>query len=1272
MLKKVLGTILACSFLFSCFPAPPASAADGPFSDWTEIKDLGNLDDSDLYWETEDTAEGLTINKGYFTNMTYGSNITQMPNFRWCVGGTPEGYPDSDFTANPQLVEIAEEEGKKAIHIDSPVNGYGITLQFPVLEFDETYTKDHYYKITYKAKKKAAGIVEGGNNRFFTMVALGNSTTPKLSVTRSTFVNPSDTFQDYEMYVDNIPEDATKMTVNFALSATSAVRDVYITDVKVYVKDGSKPLVLYDMPAFTPPANQHPRVYFTKQDIPNILANYDHPQNENAKAQLEKDLSTPVDGNLPSGMLNSATLGLIQSRAFHYAVWENRESGEMAVKAMRDFVNTVNYAASEYNNQGFLIFTIGAVYDWCFPLLSEEDKVLFQDMAVNVMKVLEAGYPVPKQNVFSSHSAEAMVMRDELALAIAMYDERPDIYQNIGGRYFAEMVDARKFMDQAQIFVQSSCYMGMRFQWEILSSIMMDKIGMPNVFGEDLHKVLYGFLYARRGDGQLLRWGDSDQNNAKPGVYDTDATRALFLAGNYYKDPYLKGQALLQNPGIQVSPTSGNQTLTAFEVLLFNDPSVEGKTPGDLPLSAYYPSPRGGMIARTGWQDGIDSPAVVADMKVNEYWTMGHQHLDAGSFQIYYKGALANDTGYYQAGRSGDPKKNEGNTVYGTVHFHNYARRTIAHNCMLVYDPNEPSMNFNGYVNDGGQRLPNCDSGVMNMEEFMALEDEYRVGTVLGQEFGPDPYVPDYTYLKGDIAAAYSDKVSAYERSFQFLNLKDEEHPAAMLVFDRVVSADPAFKKSWLLHGLEEPEITGNQTVFRDTRKGYNGKLTVDTLLPSPDNTSIEAVGGEGKEFLVNGTNYWAETLQGGVNEGGGYRIEVSPKKAATEDYFLNVLQVGDNEPDTPPLEVTKLETETFVGAKLADRVALFGKFRDRTAESMDFSFEGEGRYQITVADLQCGTWAVQRNGETLAEVFATQEGGIVSFEGEAGDYRLTYAGACGSREELSGQPPQQDEGIHIRVNNRLIYSDVAPVTINDRTMVPMRAVFQNLQAEVEWDEATMSATAVKENTTIRITDGSETAYVNGEAVTLDSPAVIRDGRFLVPVRFVSESFGARVVWEEFSKTVDITYNAGISEENYHNITGWLPVAAMEQSGDDGAGNVIEQTRDGAFSTSWGVQGVEGSDSAWGIYDFGQIREIEKVMIAFIKGTERIYTFTLQTSEDGKSWKTVLDQAKSSGTSNQFETFAFDKTKARYMKYIGYGNSVNLWSNISEIVFIGK
>lgn len=1103
------------------------------------------------------------------------------------------------------------------------------------------------------------------------MVDFKNSANKRLSTTRSYLVYPSDTFQEYEMYVANIPEDAAKMTAYFAISASSAVRDLYITDVKVYVKDGTEPLVLYDMPAFTPPANQHPRVYFTKQDIPNILANYDHPQNANAKAQFERDLSSPVDGNLPGGMLNSATLGLIQSRAFHYAVWGNRESGEMAVKAMRDFLSTVNYAASEYNNQGFLVFTVGAVYDWCFPLLSQEDKVFFQTKAEDVMRVWEVGYPIPAGSVINSHTSEAMLMRDQLALAIAMYDERPDLYQNIGGRYFAEMVDARKFMAQAQIFVQSSCYMGMRFQWEVLSSIMMDKIGMPNVFGEDLYKVLYGFLYARRADGQLLRWGDSDQNNAKPGVYDTDATRALFLAGNYYTDPYLKEQALLQNPGIQVSPTSGNQTLTSIEVLLFNDPSVGGKTPEDLPLSAYYPSPGGRMIARTGWQDGIDSPAVVADMKVNEYWTTGHQHLDAGSFQIYYKGALANDTGHYQAGRSGDPKKNEGNTVHNTVHYHNYNRRTIAHNCMLIYDPDELGMYFNGYVNDGGQRLPEGNVSAVNMEEYRVLEKEYRTGTVLGQEFGPDPYAPDYTYLKGDIAAAYSRKVSAYERSFQFLNLKQEEHPAAMIVLDRVVSSDPTFQKTWLLHGLEEPEIHGNQTVFRDTREGYNGKLTIDTLLPLPENTSVEAIGGEGKEFLVNGTNYWAETLRGGVNEGGGYRLEISPKENSNEDYFLNVLQVGDNEPDTPPLEVTKLETEKLVGAKLADRVALFGKSRDRTAERLQFHFDGDGNYKITVADLQSGTWVVERDGEPLTDAFATKKGGIVSFEGEAGTYALSYAGACGGR-EIQGEPLQSGEGIRVRVNHQLIYSDVAPVTINDRTMVPMRAVFQNLKAEVEWDAATMSATAVKENTTIRITDGSETAYVNGEAVTLDSPAVIRDGRFLVPVRFVAESFGAEVTWEEFSKTVDITDHTGISEENYHNITGWLPVKAMEQSGDDGAGNGIEQTRDGAFSTSWGVQGVEGTDSAWGLYDLGENREVEKVMLAFIKGTERVYSFSLQASQDGKSWVTVLDHAKSSGTSNQFETFSFAKTKARYLKYIGYGNSVNLWSNISEIVFIGK
>jgi heparin/heparan-sulfate lyase len=54
---------------------------------------------------------------------------------------------------------------------------------------------------------------------------------------------------------------------------------------------------------------------------------------------------------------------------------------------------------------------------------------------------------------------------------------------------------------------------------------------------------------------------------------------------------------------------------------------------------------------------------------------------------------------------------------------------------------------------------------------------------------------PEYTYLKGDITRAYSEKVRQVVRSFVFLNLRNARVPAALVLFDRVVAADPALRK---------------------------------------------------------------------------------------------------------------------------------------------------------------------------------------------------------------------------------------------------------------------------------------------------------------------------------------------------------------------------------------------------------------------------------------------------------------------------------------------
>jgi hypothetical protein len=85
---------------------------------------------------------------------------------------------------------------------------------------------------------------------------------------------------------------------------------------------------------------------------------------------------------------------------------------------------------------------------------------------------------------------------------------------------------------------------------------------------------------------------------------------------------------------------------------LFIDPFVPDQKDLSLPLTRYFQSPLGNMVARTGWGAEISSNTVVAEMKVGVYNFANHQHLDAGNFQIYYKGPLAVNSGIYQ-GKTG-------------------------------------------------------------------------------------------------------------------------------------------------------------------------------------------------------------------------------------------------------------------------------------------------------------------------------------------------------------------------------------------------------------------------------------------------------------------------------------------------------------------------------------------------------------------------------------------------------------------------------------------
>lgn len=104
---------------------------------------------------------------------------------------------------------------------------------------------------------------------------------------------------------------------------------------------------------------------------------------------------------------------------------------------------------------------------------------------------------------------------------------------------------------------------------------------------------------------------------------------------------------------------------------------------------------------------------------------------------------------------------------------------------------------------------------------------------------------------------------------------------------------------------------------------------------------------------------------------------------------------------------------------------------------------------------------------------------------------------------------------------------DVPPVIVDGRTLVPARAIFEKLGASVDWynDSKTVKVSR-GQDISIELQIDSKTAKVNGKEIMLDVPAKILEGRTLVPLRFVSESLGAKVEWDDDLKTVFILSNS--------------------------------------------------------------------------------------------------------------------------------------------------
>lgn len=118
-------------------------------------------------------------------------------------------------------------------------------------------------------------------------------------------------------------------------------------------------------------------------------------------------------------------------------------------------------------------------------------------------------------------------------------------------------------------------------------------------------------------------------------------------------------------------------------------------------------------------------------------------------------------------------------------------------------------------------------------------------------------------------------------------------------------------------------------------------------------------------------------------------------------------------------------------------------------------------------------------------------------------------------------------QNVTVKLNGAPLSFDVNPFIENDRTLVPVRGIFEAIGAKVNWDEETrtviVSYDVGGEPVFVVLQIDNKDAFVNGEKKALDVPAKIVEGRTFVPVRFIMEALGSGVEWDQASYTVSIT-----------------------------------------------------------------------------------------------------------------------------------------------------
>ncbi len=964
-------------------------------------------------------------------------------------------------------------------------------------------------------------------------------------------------------------------------------------------------------PKLTPPA-RHPRLLVNPAALEQVRRNLESGENRPVWELVKKIALAPYDFKFDPRVetgYDGKLVQALQCKAFYYLITADEKVGREAVKLAVDYLKVVNFGNGQdiCRRTGETIYSASLVYDWCYPLLSAGDRKVMIERFLDLAETMETGWPPFKEPVVYGHANEAQMSRDQLAMAIAIYDQDPEPYWYLSFAMLEQLSPMKNLLYRSGRHDQGSGYGSYRFSYDLFAALQFERTFGHRLFSGDMAKVPYYFIYLRTPDGRLFGDGDEFQTDEYPG---NDFMN--MIAYTLFKDPVLKDEVRrIRRGGLAVSDP--------VLFLLLNDPALESRDGrSQLPLSRIFGDPRSGFIARTGWNAGKAADDAMVFFQGADYQYRNHNHLDAGSFQVYFRSLLLCDIGQYNR--------------YGTPYDWNFAKGTPSHTAMRLRDPDQKTRLMGPMfdLNTGTQEVPGW--APPPSHQAQTAGDTFRNGSVRYAALGPSPERPFYTLMSIELAPSYPGRADGFSRTLIFLNLDDREAPAALLLYDRLKLAKPTVTPISQFTCMAPPKVENQVLTFASCGTPRESRLTLHTMLPREIAIAVKS----GKD---------AHTLEGvhlpapypGHPAAQGTRVEITPGTGADKSEFLQLMTIQDAA--VKPLACDWEATSDFRVVKVKDRVIALPASDRLSDRPFEFTASSPST-QMLLPGVEAGDWEILRDGQPVARV-EVKPGENTLFAALAPGRYLVRKAAGKSQLPLLKTPPPPAPTAAPEANSVYLDGKLQSFKLEEG-LLPLESMLQALAIDF-----------TKSDGVIRFQAGGDAiALGNGKLAMarLEKPLEVKvEGpRTLISPAIAAELLELRLDLDPISRSALLQHRA----------PGKIRMS-LTNAGSPAQWRELVETGRGSFV-------VEGADVVTEIV-LRAPAVATGLEVAFNRGAERRSRFSVETSADGKTFTPVFN-GESSGKTADFETIRFPApTACRLIRITFKGNSDNLWNNLSGL-----